>query len=156
MATRLREGLLRGLLAEDVTRLLLLLLTIRVVAKRCLLRLDSRLLLQETRLLLLLLLLLKLIEPRWLWPKAVSISILVACLLWLLGVLIVQEPCAHWLLDRISKPIYSTLLLISLIPAGGLRLCWGRRIIKQGCCILIFQFPPSQLLLFLAKLNSLC
>ncbi len=158
MTTRLREGLLRGLLAKDVSRLwllLLLLLTIWVVAERCLLGLESRLLLQEIRLLLLL----ELIEARWLWPKAISISIWVACLLWLLWllrVLVVQESCAHRLLDRVSKPVYSTLLLITLIPASGLRLCWGRRIIEQGGCILVFQFPPSELLFFLAKPDSLC
>lgn len=80
----------------------------------------------------------KLIENTRLGGKPVGEAILVASLLRLLlvasglRVLIVQEAgLLLLLLQRITKPVDRRLLLVALVVAGGLRLGWGRSIVKE-------------------------
>ena len=73
-------------------------------------------------------------------------TVQITSVLWLLLLLIV--------IHRIPKPIDSTTLLISLIPASLLRLLRRGGIVEQRGCIALFEFLPPQLFLFFTKLNS--
>jgi hypothetical protein len=99
-------------------------------------------------------------------PIVATIAILESSLLltlharWL-RVRIVQESCILRLLlvlvDEVTEPIDSALLLVSLVVSRGLILGrLRRRISKQEVSIALFQLPLSKFFLLFAKPNSFC
>jgi len=60
-------------------------------------------------------------------------------------------------INHISKPIHGWLLLVTLIPASGLRNSWLRRCwrsIEEQIRICVFQFPSTKFFLFLAEFDG--
>lgn len=115
-------------------------------------------------LLLLLRLMLRLIIAGLLWLLiwvVVPVAVLESCLLilhpcWLtIEIIEIAGALRLLLIHRVTRPVYGTLLLITLIPASCLRLGrLRRRIIYQQILIAVFKFSLSQVLFFLAQSNS--
>lgn len=95
---------------------------------------------------------------RLLVTKPTTISVLESSLLWLntCGLVIRIVVVSSWLsLDWIAKPIHLSLLLVSLVEAGRLRLLSWSIVEKQVLLLLIFELSLSQLFLFSAQLDGL-
>lgn len=121
-----------------------------------LLRLHGRLRLEEVVLLTVRIL----IKGRWLSLETVGVSIRHAG--GLIGeagglrILVVQVARGQRLLrvDWIAKPVHRTLLLVTLVVTGGLRLR-GEAIIKERLGVAFLQFSFAKVLFFSAELDRL-